>query len=194
MSQNCDANSLDGCAAHDGDWADYRWGIRGTDERDYHYRRIIRHMVGTTSAEHVRALLGSEAGAVEEVDRIDPRKDSGQPETPGDVLFLAILDEMRSLHLRKSADYDGPGESFANIRTAAEIGIEPWRAAWFRAKDKVKRIDTFCLKGTLQNEGVEDSFLDLASYALIALRMFREAKIVKDIEQSYRGPGKPLPR
>ncbi len=92
----------------------------------------------------------------------------------GDAQYLAILDEMRALHVRKAADYGRDADPLANIRASEQIGIPAWKAAWLRAKDKVHRIDTFCLKGTLANEGVEDSFLDLAAYALIALRLFRE--------------------
>ena len=51
-----------------------------------------------------------------------------------------------------------------------------WKGAWLRAKDKVKRIDAYCVNGRLENESVEDSFVDLAAYCLIALVMFREAK------------------
>lgn len=66
-------------------------------------------------------------------------------------------------------------DPLANLRASTEIGIEPWRATWLRAKDKVKRIDAFCVKGTLANEGVEDSLMDLAAYALLALTLRREA-------------------
>ena len=36
------------------------------------------------------------------------------------------------------------------------------------------RLETFVQKGTLANEGVEDSLLDLAVYSIIALLLFRE--------------------
>lgn len=93
-------------------------------------------------------------------------------------MYLALLDELRELHLRKTKDYGrGASDPLANIRVSEQIGIPAWKGAWLRAKDKVHRIDTYCLKGTLANEGVEDSFLDLAAYALIALRLFRESKV-----------------
>ena len=95
--------------------------------------------------------------------------------TGGDKEYLKILDEMRELHIRKAKDYGSDGDPLANIRASEEIGIPAWKGAWLRAKDKVKRIDQYCRKGTLANEGVEDSFADLAAYALIALRLFRES-------------------
>lgn len=90
--------------------------------------------------------------------------------------FLALLDEMLALHQKKAADYGSDRDPFANIRASAEIGVEPWKGAWLRAKDKVKRIDEFCRRGELSNESVEDSLLDLASYALICLVLRREGK------------------
>lgn len=96
--------------------------------------------------------------------------------TGGDQRYLKLLEDMAALHRRKAADYGTDADPFANIRASAEIGVEPWRGAWLRAKDKVKRIDQYCRSGTLANEGVEDSFMDLAAYALIALVLFREAQ------------------
>jgi hypothetical protein len=88
--------------------------------------------------------------------------------------YLRLLREMAALHRRKAADYGSDKDPLANIRASAEVGIEPWRAAWLRAKDKVKRIDAYCLKGSLANESVEDSFMDLAAYCLIALAIRRD--------------------
>jgi hypothetical protein len=90
--------------------------------------------------------------------------------------FLALLDEMRLLHLKKSADYGSKNDPLANVRKAAEAGVEPWRASWLRALDKVHRINAYCQTGRLENESVEDSFLDLASQCLIALALRRETE------------------
>lgn len=93
----------------------------------------------------------------------------------GHAGYLALLDEMRALHLKKSADYGSDQDPLANLRASAEVGIDPWRATWLRAKDKVKRIDRYCQRGSLVNEGVEDSLLDLAAYAMLAVILHREA-------------------
>lgn len=95
----------------------------------------------------------------------------------GDADYLAILDEMRELHLKKSADYGRGSDPLANLRGSAKIGIPPWKAAWLRAMDKIHRIESYCLTGQLANEGVEDSLKDLAAYALLTLRLFRESGI-----------------
>jgi hypothetical protein len=89
--------------------------------------------------------------------------------------FLQILEEMKELHNKKVQDYGSEKDPFANIRESATgAHIEPWRAAVVRMLDKVHRIERFCEVGGLHNEGVEDSLLDLATYALITLALRRE--------------------
>ena len=43
-----------------------------------------------------------------------------------------------------------------------------------RLSDKVTRLATFNATGRLHFEGVEDTLLDLASYSLLALVLYRE--------------------
>jgi hypothetical protein len=106
----------------------------------------------------------------------------------GDDGFFRLLDEMRALHVKKSIDYGTDSDPLANIRGAAVIGLEPWRAAYLRALDKVNRINRYCVKGTLANEGVRDSFLDLANYALLALRLFDEGQANAPVSTDYELP------
>jgi hypothetical protein len=89
--------------------------------------------------------------------------------------FLKTLEEMKKLHIKKSADYGSDKDPLDNINSAAGLGIEPWRAALIRWQDKVNRIKNYCKKGALKNETVEDSLLDCAAYALIALALRRES-------------------
>jgi hypothetical protein len=92
----------------------------------------------------------------------------------GDPRFHAVLEEVREIHDRKQADYGRPTDPFANVRASEEWGIEPWVGSMVRATDKVRRLQTAARGSTLQNEGIEDSLLDLATYALIALVLYRE--------------------
>lgn len=94
----------------------------------------------------------------------------------GDPRFHLLLEQMALLHARKAADYGTDADLFANIRASAEFGVEPWRGTLVRLNDKVTRLKTFAVKGTLANEGVEDTLMDLAAYSLIALILFREAQ------------------
>ena len=100
--------------------------------------------------------------------------------TAGDTQYLAILDELRELHCRKAHDYGSDADPLANVRASAELGVAPWHGALLRAADKWFRLKRFVERGTLANEGVEDTLKDMAAYLLIALRLYRE--------QSQAGP------
>lgn len=94
--------------------------------------------------------------------------------------FLKLLDEIRSLHLKKAADYGRGADPFANVRASAEFGIPAWVGVMVRANDKVQRIKSFITNGKLVNESVRDSLMDLAAYALIALALFDEDEAAKN--------------
>ena len=93
---------------------------------------------------------------------------------PKSERFYRILGELALLHIRKSRDYGTEEDSFANIRGSKEWGVEPWVGAMIRATDKVLRLQKFAREGRLANEAVEDSFRDLAVYAVIALVLYEE--------------------
>lgn len=117
---------------------------------------------------------------------MESKKNSGNA---GHAGFLKLLEEMKALHLKKANDYGSDTDPLANIRKCAEIGIEPWKGAWLRARDKVHRIDVFCLRGALNNEGVEDSLMDLAAYCLIALALKRETEGKKSLRSGCKCGG-----
>jgi sigma54-dependent transcription regulator len=54
------------------------------------------------------------------------------------------------------------------------VGIEPWQGCMVRLSDKVTRLETFNRTGKLRHETVEDTLIDLAAYALLALTLYRE--------------------
>jgi hypothetical protein len=92
----------------------------------------------------------------------------------GNTDFLGVLEEVRELHKYKSEDYGSDEDCFSNIRSAQDFGISPWLGAMLRANDKVSRLKTFARRGTLKCESVEDSLIDLANYAIIALIFYRQ--------------------
>lgn len=92
----------------------------------------------------------------------------------GDPRFHKLLAEIGDLHDRKQADYGTDGDPFANVRASEQWGIPAWVGTMVRASDKVKRLQAAAQGSRLVNEGVEDSLMDLATYALIALVLFRE--------------------
>jgi hypothetical protein len=92
----------------------------------------------------------------------------------GSQRFHQILDELGALHDQKQQDYGTDEDPFANVRAATDYGIPAWVGAAIRMNDKMRRLQAFARNGTLANEGVEDSFKDLAVYAIIGLILFEE--------------------
>jgi len=91
------------------------------------------------------------------------------------IEFKKILDEIFEVHQRKGSDYStGHDDHYSNVRQSSEFGIEPWLGAIIRQNDKIGRIKSFVKNKKLYNESVEDSLLDNATYALIALALYRE--------------------
>lgn len=92
----------------------------------------------------------------------------------GHAGYLALLEKMRDLHIRKAADYGRGEDPMANLRASAEFGIPTWVGVMIRANDKMHRIKSFVQNGDLANESIEDSFMDLAAYALLAAILYEE--------------------
>ena len=96
---------------------------------------------------------------------------------PTSQRFFDLCDSLKAMHASKSRDYGCPTgtDPLANIRNGAKfVGIPAWRGAMVRLSDKVTRLATFNVTGTLSHEGVEDNLLDLASYALLSLLLYQE--------------------
>lgn len=96
----------------------------------------------------------------------------------GNPRYLALLDEMRDLHARKSAGYSGQ-DNLAEVRPC--VGAENWgttalMGCLIRMGDKFRRLQNLTRDAT--NEQVGESFrdtaIDLASYALIAICLSEE--------------------
>lgn len=92
----------------------------------------------------------------------------------GDPRYLALLDEMRELHIKKSSDYGADEDPLANLRGSERFGIPSWIGALVRGQDKMYRLQVAAKGSTLVNEGIEDSLMDLAAYALLSLILYRE--------------------
>ena len=93
---------------------------------------------------------------------------------PSSQRLVELMEEAKSLHIKKSADYGAVGDPFRNLRSAEDFGVTPWVGAAIRANDKMRRIMSFATKGELQNESVLDAFTDLAVYALICRVLYEE--------------------
>ena len=93
----------------------------------------------------------------------------------GDPRFLEILEKMKKIHSQKSADY-GCVDPLTNLRLCDLADIPPWKGVVVRLSDKMARLYSFCRKGKLQNEPVEDTFYDLSNYAILGLILYLEWK------------------
>ena len=99
---------------------------------------------------------------------------------PNDPFDRALIPIVETSH-RKRADYAEDHDAFGNFRlTAAFAGFEaPWLSAAFNCSQKLARIQALRANGRADNpanEALEDTILDLATYACLALAMFLQDK------------------
>ena len=96
---------------------------------------------------------------------------------PTSQAFFDLCDSLKEMHKKKSRDYGCPSgeDPLANIRNGAKfVGIPSWKGAMVRLSDKVTRLASYNATCRLENESLEDNLMDLASYALLALLLYRE--------------------
>jgi hypothetical protein len=104
-----------------------------------------------------------------------------EKETAVTTPFMEVVEEIVAMHNKKQADYGRTGDPFANVRASADFGVDAWKGCMIRANDKMRRIQSFAIKGSLENESLEDSLLDLAVYSIIALVLRREQVAAENI-------------
>lgn len=88
--------------------------------------------------------------------------------------FESVLAEIQAMHDRKSKDYGYTDDPYSNVRASSDFGIPSWVGTLVRANDKMRRLQKAAQGHDLANESIEDSLLDLATYAVIALVLYRE--------------------
>jgi len=99
---------------------------------------------------------------------------------PGSREFVAVLEELKALHLQKTLDYGVDDDALSNIRSSADIVNMPaWAGCVIRMSDKMHRLKAFFRRGKTEFDGVEDTLKDLACYAAIALVLYREQACTK---------------
>lgn len=107
------------------------------------------------------------------------------PEITGSPEFEKVIEEVLEMHRRKGADYGTDEDFFANVSASAQWGISPWVGTMMRVSDKVARLQSAAKGSTLKNEGIEDSLLDIATYAVIAVCLFRRESAKKEAIQAF---------
>lgn len=89
--------------------------------------------------------------------------------------FEKVLEEIDAIHVSKRSDYGTNEDDWANVRVSEGYGIPAWVHASALVDHKSQRIRSFVTKGRLEHEGVRDSLLDRATYAVAALVLYDEA-------------------
>jgi hypothetical protein len=96
---------------------------------------------------------------------------------PGSREFLAILDELKTLHLAKTLDYGVDEDALSNIRQSADVVNMPaWAGCILRISDKMHRLKAYFRRGKCEFDGIEDTLKDIACYSAIALVLYREGQ------------------
>jgi hypothetical protein len=96
---------------------------------------------------------------------------------PGSTEFCSVLDEIKQLHLRKTLDYGCDEDALSNIRSSSDvINVSPWAGCILRISDKMHRLRSYFRRGRVEFDGIEDTLMDIAAYAVIALVLYRESR------------------
>lgn len=93
---------------------------------------------------------------------------------PNSARFHELLKIAGDRHDEKQADYGLGDDPFANVRASEEWGIAGWTGAMIRLNDKVRRLQSFAKKGTLNGDSADNDFIDIAVYALIAYVLWEQ--------------------
>lgn len=92
--------------------------------------------------------------------------------------FYALLEKMKEIHDAKRHDYASNEDRFSNLMLSELMGIPAWKGCLVRISDKFSRLTEFAKKEELKvkDESIEDTFLDMANYALIGIILYRREK------------------
>ena len=105
-----------------------------------------------------------------------------RPYNPKELIFMDYITEMKDLYLKKNHDYDD-----SVSKTFDEYGLTSFLV---RMDDKMNRIKTLIKVGdaAVTGEHIEDTLLDLANYAVLALTEIEYRKKLLLSEQTEIDP------
>jgi hypothetical protein len=97
-----------------------------------------------------------------------------------DKSYLALLDAMKELHIKKNAGYAGADnpDAWANFRMSEAFDVSAFKGCLVRMSDKYIRVTNLIKNPNNEQvgESIDDTLTDLAAYALIAICLRREEK------------------
>ena len=99
------------------------------------------------------------------------------------MTFDEAVAKVIAIHDAKGVDYGTDEDDRANLRASEAFGIPAWVGTLVRANDKMMRLQAFAQRGVLENESVEDSLLDLATYAVLALSLYQVEPVTSGFSQ-----------
>ena len=92
--------------------------------------------------------------------------------------FKGLTDEMYSIFINKQAMYGLSNISLAGDMSKYEDRKMALLGLWFRMHDKIQRINNILKKDfkddEIKFESLEDSYMDLANYAIISILVKKE--------------------
>ena len=89
------------------------------------------------------------------------------------------MDKVLEITKRKNQDYASSGDPFANIKAIESFGIKAEVGLITRMTDKLSRLSNLLnneQKTSVQDESLEDTFMDLIGYSLLGIGLLRDKK------------------
>ena len=109
-------------------------------------------------------------------------------EKSGHPIFYELLEEMARIHSIKNQDY-GDGNPLGNFMESEGLGIPAFQGILVRMSDKWSRIKSLVKKermlGKVKDESIEDTLIDLANYAILAIVIRRETQMSKVVKMGW---------
>jgi len=103
---------------------------------------------------------------------------TGNNDYAGSKDFHALLNDMRQMHIDKNAGYAGADnpDPFANFRECERFSVTAFEGCMVRLSDKFIRVTSLMRDPTNERVGekITDTLMDLASYSLIAIVLWKE--------------------
>lgn len=103
------------------------------------------------------------------------------------------VNELATTLARKNSDY-APTDEFSNFRLAAHLaGLKPWDAMLIQIGIKYSRLMNLVSEGVghSEYEGVRDTLMDLAGYAVIAAGYQDSQNVDQDVKLPSFGDARP---
>ena len=95
---------------------------------------------------------------------------------PPSERFMALLEVMKDIHIRKNAGYGGKDDPWKNFREAVELDVTASKGCLIRMSDKWARIKSLSRNRANDQvgESLQDTLIDLANYCLIEICLLEE--------------------